>query len=706
MNVDELNLPEAARQYIRGYASDTLYPPQEQAVGAGLLEGASLMVSAPTASGKTLVAMMAVVAMLERGGRRAAYLSPLRALAAEKHSEFRELQRIPLENPVRASVSTGDLSSRDRLSGNLISMTNERMDLALRRDEGWLDEVDLVIADEVHLIGDPARGPTLEMVLTRLRRDGRQFVGLSATITNAAQLARWMGCKLVSSFWRPVPLTEGVCFGGTVTMDDGSTFEVARSSRGAAVDLALQSIRSGDQALLFVNTRRGAPSQATRASKAVSGMLKPSDARRLEAASSRILRDGENTEMTKTLASLVRHGVAFHHAGLEQSSRRAIEDGFRRGYIKMLAATPTLAAGVNLPARRVIISDITRYDGRYGRNMPISVLEYKQFCGRAGRPQYDDSGEAIIVARGNADEIMDEYVRGTPEPVESAISGPGPLSVHALSVVVSEPGITAERIHEFFGRTLGGWQQGESIRMDVDRALDTLEELDMIDTLDGSRWAATRLGELTSRLYLTPKTAHRFLEVAKEAAPGERAGGRLTLGLLYAIASCEEFLPVLGLRQKDYEAAYNLVATRGSEMISYIDPGGVSRSLLGMYGWVSEESEADISERYGVESGDTRRMVESGRWLARCMAEIARYAKLPGIRSELEVLRARIVHGVKEELVPLVSIRGVGRVRGRALYRAGARSTADVAAMPVSRIAEICRVGRTAAEKMKAGAAR
>ena len=278
--------------------------------------------------------------------------------------------------------------------------------------------------------------------------------------------------------------------------------------------------------------------------------------------------------------------------------------------------------------------------------------------------------------------------------------------MHTLSVVVSEPGITAEGIHEFFGRTLGGWQQGESIRMDVDRALDTLEELGMIDTLDGSRWAATRLGELTSRLYLTPGTAHRFLEVVNGAASGKRAGGRLTLGLLHAIASCEEFLPVLGLRQKDYEAAYNLVSTRESEMISYIDPGGVSRSLLGLYGWVSEESEADISERYGVESGDTRRMVESGRWLARCMAEIARYARLPGVRAELDVLRSRIVHGVKEEIVPLVSIRGVGRVRGRALYRAGARSTADVAAMPVSGIAEICRVGRTTAEKMKAGAAR
>lgn len=703
MRADELDLPGAAIEYIKGYASETLYPPQALAVKAGLLEGESVMVSAPTASGKTLVAMMAVMAMLERGGRRAVYLSPLRALAAEKHSEFRGMQRVPLESPVRASVSAGDLNSRDRLSGNLLSMTNERMDLALRRDEGWLDEIDLVVADEVHLIGDPFRGPTLEMILTRLRREGRQFVGLSATITNAAELSRWMGCRLVNSYWRPVRLTEGVCDGGTVTMDDGSDFEVARSSRGAAVELALQSVREGGQALLFVNTRRGAPSQATRASKAVYRMLSPPEARRLEAASARILREGEGTELTKTLASLVSQGVAFHHAGLDQASRRTVEDCFRRGHIKVLAATPTLAAGVNLPARRVVVSDITRYDARYGRNMPISVLEYKQFCGRAGRPQYDDSGEAIVVAGDNADQVMDEYVRGTPEPIASAISGPGPLAVHTLSLVASEPGITADGVREFFGRTLGG-RQGRFHEMDIDEALDTLEGLSMVETLDGSRWAATRLGELTSRLYLTPGTAHRFLEAVQAAGRGRR--GPYTLGFLYEIASSEEFFPVLGLRQRDHDAAFNLASSRDAEMIRHIDPFEMSRSLLGLYGWISEESEAAIAERYGVESGDTRRMVETGRWLARCMAEIARHARLPDVRDELEVLRTRIIHGVREELAALVGIREIGRVRGRALHEAGARTAGDVASMPAPRIAAVCRVGQPVAQRIKAGAAR
>lgn len=703
MRVDELDLPGAAIEYIKGYASGTLYPPQAMAVKAGLLEGRSVMVSAPTASGKTLVAMMAIMAMLERGGRRAAYLSPLRALAAEKHGEFRGMQGIPLENPVRASVSAGDLNSRDRLSGNLLSMTNERMDLALRRDEGWLEEVDLVVADEVHLIGDPFRGPTLEMILTRLRREGRQFVGLSATITNAAELSRWMGCRLVNSSWRPVRLAEGVCDGGRVTMDDGSSFQVGRSSRGAAVELALQSVREGGQALLFVNTRRGAPSQATRASKPVSRMLSPAEARRLEAASARILREGESTELTRTLASLVGQGVAFHHAGLNQASRRTVEDRFRSGDIKVLAATPTLAAGVNLPARRVVVSDITRYDARHGRNMPISVLEYKQFCGRAGRPQYDDTGEAIVVAGDRADQVMDEYVRGTPEPIASAISGSGPLAVHTLSLVASEPGITAEDVRGFFGGTLGG-RQGRFQGTDIDVALEKLQDLSMVETLDGSRWAATGLGELTSRLYLRPATAHRFLEAVRTAGRGRR--GPHTLGFLYEISSSEEFFPVLGLRQRDYDTAYSLASSHEAEMIRHVDPFDMSRSLLGLYGWVGEESEAAIAERYGVESGDTRRMVETGRWLAGCMAEMARYARLPDVRAELELLRVRIVHGIRGELAPLVGIREIGRVRGRALYGAGARTAGDVASMPAARIAAVCRVGGAAAQRIRAGAAR
>src|SRR5205085_11791847 len=110
------------------------------------------------------------------------------------------------------------------------------------------------------------------------------------------------------------------------------------------------------------------------------------------------LQNGDDTELTRTLSQVIAKGVGFHHAGLRQTSREIVEESFKSGIIKILNATPTLAAGVNLPARRVILASILRYDPDYGRNIPISVLEYKQLCGRAGRPKYDTFGESIIIA--------------------------------------------------------------------------------------------------------------------------------------------------------------------------------------------------------------------------------------------------------------------------------------------------------------------
>ena len=96
--------------------------------------------------------------------------------------------------------------------------------------------------------------------------------------------------------------------------------------------------------------------------------------------------------MNKLLVKLIKHGVAFHHAGVSNQQRQIIETGFKERKIKIICATPTLAAGVNLPARRVVLSSYLRYDMKYGGMSPISVLDYKQMCGRAGRPQYDDRG--------------------------------------------------------------------------------------------------------------------------------------------------------------------------------------------------------------------------------------------------------------------------------------------------------------------------
>jgi len=170
--------------------------------------------------------------------------------------------------------------------------------------------------------------------------------------------------------------------------------------------MGLDTVEDGDQSLIFTMTRASSVAAATEAGKLVAEQLKKDELEKLIKISKTILtRDTEDlTKLVKKLADPVKNGTAFHHAGLDQRCRTIVESEFKNGNNKLLTATPTLAAGVNLPSRRVIISRVFRF-GPNG-NAPISILEYKQMCGRAGRQQYDDEGESIIVAKGSPNQYL------------------------------------------------------------------------------------------------------------------------------------------------------------------------------------------------------------------------------------------------------------------------------------------------------------
>lgn len=700
MKIENLNLPVPAIEFLTSQGFEELYPPQADSVRAGLLEGESVLVSAPTASGKTLIAMIAMLGYLSRHGGKVVYLSPLRALAAEKFAEFRELQNAGLEREIRVGIDTGDYEgSRRNLDKNdVLVLTNEKMDSIIRRGEDWLDEIGLVISDEVHLIGDGSRGPALEMALTQLKRlDPRpQVVGLSATVTNSEEIAGWLGCRLVSSTWRPVPLAEGVYGDGTVIMNDGRTFEVPHSVRGTPVDLGVQSVFDGGQSLIFASTRVRSKSLATKAADAVSRTLRAEDTGRLARVSGDIMSKNEHTEMVKTLAELVKKGVAFHHAGLNQNCRAIIEDEFRRGTIKLLSSTPTLAAGVNLPARRVVISSISRYDAQAGMNMPISVLEYKQLCGRAGRPQYDEYGESIVIETNTYGDLMEYYVNGKPEPIESSIMDDRSLRIHVLSVIVTNPGITKEDLLEFFLGTLGGQQSRKSsVKFDVNISLRLLASNSMI-VHKGGRYAATKLGRRTSLLYIDPVTATAFLDAVRDATRDVH-----TLGFLCLVTGCGEFYPTFGLRNKDYDQVQALIDGHAEQMLEPLSVHDVSRSLLALHAWISESSELTISDTLGIESGDMHRLVESADRLLYCLGEISKIADKTELLEEINTLRTRVANGIREELVGLVRIKGIGRVRARALYKNKIRTLDDLSGVTAKRLAEVDKIGPVLANKIK-----
>ena len=703
ITVSAATTDSAVRSLLSQLGYSTLYPPQEIAVEQGILEGKSILVTTPTASGKTLIAMMAILKVVEKG-MKAVYLTPLRALANEKYNDLKILEELDFGRKIRVSVSTGDYDSsgKELVGADIIVLTNEKMDTLFRHNAEWLADVGLFVSDEVHLIGDRERGPTLEMMLTKIRRNypQSQLLALSATIANSEELADWLGCNLVESNWRPTKLVEGVFEYGSAMMNDGSKFKIASSGISSAVDLALDSLDGGGQALIFAETRKRAVSIAAKATEEVFSRLDNATKKLAISASANILSNGDESELTKTLAQLVAKGVAFHHAGLGPSSRKIVEDSFKEGVIKILSATPTLAAGVNLPARRVVISTILRYDSAYGGSVPISVLEYKQLCGRAGRPKYDVLGEAIIVSESgvNGEELYDHYVLGSPEPIRSQLSSESAIRFHLLSTVASMPGMKKPEIHELFSSTLFARQyRNAAVEFKVDSALEYLEQEDLIKSKN-SRYIATEFGRRTSLLYIDPVTAVAFRDSLDRI---EHAEGKHTLGFLHLISSCPDFYPKLTLRKKDFDEVSLLIQNRGNELLYSISEYDCNRGFWALYEWIEETGDKMLADIMGVEPGDMHRIVETGSWLAYSLYEMAKLLRREDLLAELYNLRTRIIYGVKDELLPLVALEGIGRVRARALYGAGLTDVSKISKVPQTKLANIPKIGPVVAEKLK-----
>ena len=697
---------------LLGYSS--LYPPQELALAKGLLEGKNLLVTTPTASGKTLIAMMAAIKTIEKG-LKVIYLTPLRALATEKYHDFLALENIDITGiKTRVKVSSSDYSSsgKEVEDADVVILTNEKMDSLMRHGAEWISDVGLFVADEVHLIGERERGPTLEMILTNIRQlyPQSQILALSATVANSDDIANWLGCELIKSNWRPTKLIEGVYEDGNIRMNDGSRFKILTSVgvTSAAIDIAVDSLKNGGQALIFADTRKRAFSLASKAAEAVYKSLDKSAQQRAFELSSQILSKGDDTELTRNLSHLVSKGVGFHHAGLGPSSRAIVEESFKKGIIKLLTATPTLAAGVNLPARRIILASILRYDAEYGINIPISVLEYKQLSGRAGRPQYDTFGEAILVAESgvNAEDLYDQYILGHPEPLRSQLMNDRAIRVHLLSAIARVPGIKKNEIYHLFESTLFARNyQKNTVVFKVDTALNYLEEEYLIKGRN-DRYIATDFGRKATLLYIDPLTAVQFRKAlgSFDRSATRRNNGNNkshTLGFLHIITTSADFYPKISLRKKDFEELSLLIQCHSNELFYPITEYDCSRSLLALNEWIDESSDRMISNKVGVEPGDMHRMVENGGWLTYSLYEVAKLLKREDLLTEIHSLRSRIKYGVREELIPIVALEGIGRVRARALYDAGLTDIRKLAKVSGSKLAAISKIGPTVAAKLK-----
>jgi len=515
MDVSDLpDVPEWLPGHLAEDGVEELYPPQAEAVEAGVTRGENLVASVPTASGKTLVATLAMLSSIERGGK-ALYIVPLRALASEKQGDFEAFEEYGIE----VGVSTGNYESEGGwLAGkDVIVATSEKVDSLVRNNAEWLDELTCVVADEVHLVDDAERGPTLEVTLAKLRElaTDLQTVALSATIGNAAELADWLDAELVDSDWRPIELRKGVHYGDALHLEDGDQRRLAvKGAESETAAVVRDTLADGGSTLVFVNSRRNAEAAAGRLGETTERFLDGDERERLQTIADEI-RDVSDTETSDDLADAVERGAAFHHAGLARAHRALVEDAFRERLVKVISATPTLAAGVNTPARRVVVRDWRRYDGTAGGMQPLSVLEVHQMMGRAGRPGLDPYGEAVLLANSHdeLDELFERYVWADPEPVRSKLAAEPALRTHVLATVASGFARSLDGLLSFLGETLYATQTADRGRLErvTEDVIAYLERNDFLER-EGTELSATNLGHTVSRLYLDPMSAAEIVD--------------------------------------------------------------------------------------------------------------------------------------------------------------------------------------------------
>ena len=707
MDIDELasfGAPPRLVPMLAASGLKKLYPPQEAAVREGLLsgEGFSFVVSAPTASGKTLIAEMAALSVILRKSGKVIYLVPLRALAREKYDEFTQKYK-----GVRVVQSTGDFDSEGPwLTGaDIIICTNEKLDSLIRHRAQWLGSVGLIVADEVHLLGDGHRGPALEVVLTRLRfiNPRLRVLALSATIPNGGEIAGWLGAKLIESDWRPVPLREGVFFNGASIFNDGTVDWAPAESGLDALDLAIETIKGGGQALVFVSTRKSAEAMAKKAAPYVRALIGPAEAEELGKLGKAVLQStAEPTRLCRRLAESVAEGAAFHHAGVIYAQRKLVEDAFRANKVKLLASTTTLAMGLNLPSRRVIVKDWWRYEPGTGMQS-IPVIEAKQMCGRAGRPGYDRLGEAVMIARNRRDErhLFEKYIKGEPERIESRLASESALRTHILASVAGMFTTDMKELMEFLGATFFAHQGGTGLLLPIARdIIDFLREEGMIKD-EGGEFRATRFGRRVAELYIDPLSAviiRDALAVPKEKSP---------FPVFHMLARTPDMMRVQ-VKKKDRDEILEVFGVHRATLLLpdediYPDEEILSelKTASVLMQWVLEMTEEKIVEHFGIGPGDLRTLVELADWLLYSSAEICKAVGPKEAAKTLGATRTRVNYGVKEELLPLVALRGIGRVRARALFNAGFPAPADIGRAPAERLAQVPGIGEAIARDIK-----
>ncbi len=665
-----------------GYSE--LNPLQRQALSEGFLESPRTLVCAPTASGKTLLALLAMVRHFSTSPKPVFYVVPLRALASEKHREFKQ-SLAAFDKTVGLSTGDYDSSSSELSAFDVLILTSEKLDSLLRHDRSWLQRAGLFVFDEIHLVADGSRGATLEMVLTKVKRSEAKVLGLSATVANAKQLAEWLGASLIQSDYRPTPLLVGLCDGSKVHFEDGA---VAAVSEPPVIDLAKMALsekKGKGQALFFVATRPSTQALAKTLAPVVREFLTPEEKEQCKELSEKILKAlPVSTTQCRLLAECVAQGVAFHNAGCDGKQRALVEDGFKQlRCIKVITGTTTLAVGLDLPASWVVVRDIKRFSGSFSDY--LTKMEISQMLGRSGRPRFDARGVGIIMCQPrDLHAVRDKYVFGKLEDLYSQLSSEPSLRFHALALVASGYADSFESLFEFFHSTFYAHQYGEvqQLLSVVEKVVGQLKDMDFLRERKG-QLLATPAGKRVAELYVDPLSAHAFIQSMSKPMDD--------LGFLMVLQRATEARPLLSVKRAEEQALWDEWFEKMPDDAADEESLQRYKSAKLLNAWINEKSEDTVLTELDVPPGVLHARVKIQEWLAYSYSELAYLLNQSTALAMARPMRKRLQYGVKAELLPLIAVRGVGRVRARRLFQKGLRTREEAEALGEEKLKDLWR---------------
>ncbi|MDX2275601.1 MAG: DEAD/DEAH box helicase [Hyphomonadaceae bacterium] len=700
---------------LTGWGITELTHVQGLALAAGVADSASMIVSAPTSSGKTLVGEVAILSSL-RANHRVLYLVSHKALADQKYADFEGRFGARAVKPIASvALNTGDRSEGPADARLMVATYEKALAMLLSRQ---LRPAQLcVIADEFQIVGEPGRGPEIETLTAILRKSGvGQFVALTATVDNPEDLAAWMNCKLVQSFHRDVPLHQEVWYDGwayrTTFGQDIDDFEEREcppfGDLFGIVDHLLR--RDLGPVLVFTETRREAADYArdfgARRPVVQTGIAL---AQQLDLFS-------EPTESSAQLQQNAERRVAFHSADLTPQERQIVEQGFVDSEFEVCFATSTLAAGVNFPFRTVLFAKLTyQYGDRQGSQIERS--NYRNMSGRAGRLGMHDDGLAILVPENGVEfEHAKQLVSPDNDRVISRLVGLS-LRKTVLTLVASRVAASFAEIMAFFENTLY-WHlilehnpaKLDELRAETAAALEWLVANEMLSDASGTL-LVTPLGRMTAMSGLLPSTAVNFVALLKSHPELDAEFDALSDALIYAVCGSDEFRAERPTRYLPYPNG-----KQGSDSISFWS----SRKLLtpldrndmqlakcarAMALFVRGEVERKIAYATGVSSGFIHRLALDVAWVLDGLHKVACVPDLgcsQALANKISMLARQARWGAPAEALDVMrlaerhSVPGFGRQRAMALLADGLETLHDILGATKERLVKLLRNERRA----------